>query len=346
MEEPGTELPQSLVAIALDTNSMPNGMLNIDELVALSELIDAQELDVEIWIPEPVLWEWAEHIHRELVTAANTYRTAHRRALKAGLELGADSFEAGDLEETLQKLEERLDEVEHARVLRLSRNPAAAVAGLRDQVLQLRAGRRKPSGDSRVKTGGADSASWRLVEAEAGPDIQNVVLVTADGDSRAHFRGPSAPAIVARIWGVRQSLMRLQTGSQMAANEVREMILDSLPTLTEDILTGAEIENGRAAFRFDSDRYVETSVTLVGVPSVTDVRDIEVSRWDVVATAEARVEVDLRIEFVWWDERTESVEQAYDEAHSVPALVQVAATRSDTSSSWTVAVEHVLVEPN
>lgn len=73
------ELPIGLVAVAIDTNST-GADLQLSRLAKLADLLDEQELDeVQIWVPEPVVWEWAEHIHRKFesigVTADQLVKT-------------------------------------------------------------------------------------------------------------------------------------------------------------------------------------------------------------------------------------------------------------------------------
>jgi hypothetical protein len=54
------EQREALHALAFDANAFPRGHLNLELLIKWSELCEKSNL--ELWIAEPVLWEWAEHV--------------------------------------------------------------------------------------------------------------------------------------------------------------------------------------------------------------------------------------------------------------------------------------------
>lgn len=54
--------------IALDTNAFAGGRLAFDQLENLVARAESHA-GVEIWVPEVVVWEWAEHSYRDHVDA-------------------------------------------------------------------------------------------------------------------------------------------------------------------------------------------------------------------------------------------------------------------------------------
>jgi hypothetical protein len=79
-------LPDDLRAVVVDSNAMPNGRLCLDQLQSLPRLL-SRFPEVEIWIPEPVLWEWASHAQQE-------YDEAHAAANRAGQRLDNSGVES------------------------------------------------------------------------------------------------------------------------------------------------------------------------------------------------------------------------------------------------------------
>jgi predicted nucleic acid-binding protein len=61
-------LHDNLRAILLDTNAMGSGSLNMKTLRELPK-ITTKFPDLEIWIPEPVIWEWASHAQQTYTDA-------------------------------------------------------------------------------------------------------------------------------------------------------------------------------------------------------------------------------------------------------------------------------------
>ena len=58
-------LRDDLRVIVLDTNAMPGRSLNMTTLRELPKMM-SKFPDLEIWIPEPVTWEWARLDHGDL----------------------------------------------------------------------------------------------------------------------------------------------------------------------------------------------------------------------------------------------------------------------------------------
>ena len=68
LEQVGAPLPVSAVvrAVVLDANVMSRGRLTLDVIDEIVAVIEERELDAEVWVPEPVVWEWAEHACSDL----------------------------------------------------------------------------------------------------------------------------------------------------------------------------------------------------------------------------------------------------------------------------------------
>lgn len=193
-------IPQSLEAIALDTNSGARGLLDLEGLEKLVDVINDQDLAIEIWIPEPTLWEWAEHANELASRTSTSFDAARVRLERSGLEVPAAFGYPSSTEQVIDVLEERLQDLynealgtEAVRILRLKDHPQSAVEGLKDQILRRGAGRTKSDDGRPVKTGAADSSAWRLL-AEEARSLDNIVLVTRDSDAERHFVDSPAPS--------------------------------------------------------------------------------------------------------------------------------------------------------
>src|SRR6476469_4112293 len=124
---------------------MPKGRLVIDQIEGLSEAIESQELDIEIWIPEPVVWEWAEHLFDDMERAREPYQAALSRAEAAGLLLPDEAADDGlaELKAVTSGLEDALQSLPGVKLLPLSQHPDVAVEALQDQILQTGPASRK-----------------------------------------------------------------------------------------------------------------------------------------------------------------------------------------------------------
>ncbi|MGC5172122.1 hypothetical protein ACLQ2Q_15880 [Microbacterium sp. DT81.1] len=324
-------IPQSVKAIALDTNAGSRGLLNLEAIDELIDVINAQELQVEIWIPEPVMWEWAEHAHDLAMTTKAVAETASRRLERSGIAEFAKTDYSLTIDEVIDIIEDRLSEFyledgsEAVRVLRLESFPDAAVNGIRDQVLRLGAGRTKPDGDQAVKTGAADSASWRLI-TDAASSLDEVALVTADSDAARHFVSGSKPVIVRDIWAAKNALLRLTKPSVQAVKDVALAIQNDLPQLSEADLYRAHTVGGLPSSLIPArDSSYDPTVRVLGIDRVLEVENIEVSRADETATAIAVVEVHIVVDFLRWDAESESLESDQLEDSGIRAVAQVSA---------------------
>ncbi|MEU6012152.1 hypothetical protein [Streptomyces sp. NPDC047453] len=165
---------EKLRSIVFDTNSFPNGGLRLSTLKEWERR--ARLAGLEIWLPEPVVWELAEHA----ATTWDEYQAITNKAGKAlshaGLEVPTGS-PYGSRDEVIQEVEGKIRSLGTAlRVLQLDGD--VAVEALKDQVLQ-RAPAKPRDG---VKTGASDSAWLRQVLKTAGDDPDQFVIVGSDRD--------------------------------------------------------------------------------------------------------------------------------------------------------------------
>ncbi len=131
-----------LVAVVVDANAY--GKVGPDAGRLASLAADLAKIGIQMWIPEPVTWEWAEHLAAEWTTARTIIRTRLDHLSRAGLPTLA-----------INPIYKNRDEVIEAFLLALS--------------------------SEAVKTGGSDSAWLRDVLTRAGaPD--SLLFLSQDRD--------------------------------------------------------------------------------------------------------------------------------------------------------------------
>jgi hypothetical protein len=336
------ELPETLIAVALDTNCMGRGRFSLERLAELVGVIQEQDLSIEILVPEPVVWEWAEHLYRDVATARTPYVEALAAARAAGVQVRDNpvSDELADVESTVAALQKALDEIVGVRVLALSDYPAAAMEGLRDQVLQLGAGRTKKD----VKTGAADSTAFRLLASHwAKYGMVDVVLVSGDRDARAHFRG-SDVLTVESVWTLKRSLMAMRHGSEIAKDQIAAAAKRDLPDFDEESLASVSYEgNGPRVTGVPlRGQVLAVSTKVTAVEEVLVIETVDVSRSDGYGTAYAKVLVTVAREVQWVNDHDDRVERDVDYFFEVPAEIQLSALREDPDE-WSIELEHIVL---
>ena len=324
-------------------------MFSIRQIEDLVATIDAQELNIEIWVPEPVLWEWAEHAYDMAARAQADYLPRRKRMLEAGF----DGFEAEPdfdltIDEVVESIEESLVDVENesgdeaVRILQLHQAPEVAVSAIRDQVLRQGAGRTKTQSGNPIKTGASDSASFRLIEREGEGFIEQVVLVSGDGDAFEHFAGKPSPVIISDLWRVRTELIKLRKGSDLAAESLQRTILETLRHSDNDyaLLKGADLSGETMLFNPRRDLTYIPEASVIRISEVRNVDEVEISLREKTATAIADVTLDMSIEYVRWDYLTESIDSDVDEEYDVDAYVYISAD-AENLDEWDFSVDRV-----
>lgn len=333
-------LPEDLVAVCLDANCMGEGRLKLSAIEKLGALIDEQDLDVDIWVPEPVLWEWAEHLHSQFDTARTGYLSAWEALKRGGWTVPQELPNLGpaQVEDTLTGLREALEAIE-CTVLDLSSYPQIAANALRDQTLLTGVGRRK----STVKAGAADSASFRLLDAAlketGGP--RTVALVSADQDARTFFTQRPDVVIVPSVWDLQRSVTAMRNGSEIAADQARQAMRELLPQLSPWILEDTPIEGSpelRAGSRLTGHE-VASTLRLESVDSVVDIEFIDVSVRDDYAIAEVDALVTVERGMQVLSAVNDQIEYDVESFDGVRGRLQVSAMRGP--QAWSVEVEEI-----
>jgi hypothetical protein len=183
--EPLPEWVPKVRAIGIDTNALGKGGYHGTQLRELARQAK-QHGELEIWIAEPVVWEWAEHLHK-----ARTEFNAQRTSLKdAGIEVAAQPAE---IQDSLQHVEAAISTLgDHVRIISIE---AVAHEALKDQVLVRSPGERvyrnastgATSNGKKLKTGAADSAIYRAYHHQARGNGDSYVILSSDSDvAKAH----------------------------------------------------------------------------------------------------------------------------------------------------------------
>ena len=260
-------LPESvrhgLRAIVFDTNSFPNGGLNLELLKDWGDR--AAEENFEVWVPEPVVWELAEHAAASWEGGLASAKRVHKSMRTAGLEAPASDNPYSSREEVMAAVEGLVRSLAPSvRILELDGDLAAAA--LRDQV-QLHPPAKKKSD---VKTGAADSAWIRQVLRAAENNVDSFVIVGSDADVYRAFTslGLSKPHMVP-LHTLSESLFVLKTPSV----EIRNTIVKFLQGVV-----GLPLESGRTP---DGDLVLGDVADLgqqVNEWELDQVRDVELGR--------------------------------------------------------------------
>ena len=196
------DVRESLQAVVVDANAYgPVG----PDLVGLADLArDLAAIGIRTWVPEPVAWEWAEHLAQQWTTLYEATRGPIRHLRKAGLAFGL-TFDPhyADRDALIDALLRKVRSTPNVEIVPLTGDNARA--GLRDQILQLSPAKTKSTPP--VKTGGSDSAWLRDVLAKAGGQPEQLLFLSSDRDiERAHTQWRLAPPLLRNPGNIRDSL--------------------------------------------------------------------------------------------------------------------------------------------
>lgn len=351
MSDLGTDgLPSVLYAVVLDTNAMPNGIFSAAHLHELADILTALAHPAELWIPEPVLWEWAEHRHSSRAAAAKRLSEAQSAAFRCGLlpERCPPIPDVPTVEVVLSEIWRDCKYKDNIRVVELSTSPDVAIAGMRDQILQLGVGRRKSAGDGkRVKTGAADSATFRLIaECARGIGLENIILVSNDADARQHFAAPAkAPRIISTLWHLKHELALETELDAVFRDEIELAIRKELISPSHWPRNTPSIEGDDRPFASGIDRpYLTTRVDVRSIDRVVSVSEIGVTRHSRWGTAVVRAEIALELVGNYWNDVDDELEEETTSAWDIGADLQVSLER--LGEFWTVDIDHIVVREN
>lgn len=175
------------------------------DLASLAGLArDLAMIGIRTWVPEPVGWEWAEHLSQQWTAVYEATRGPTKHLRKAGLAF-AMTLEPHytDRDALIDAFLEKLRATPHVEIVPLTGGNARE--GLRDQILQRPPARTKSVPP--VKTGGSDSAWLRDVMANAGDRQEHLLYLSSDRDiERAYAQWGFKPPLLRNRGNIRDSL--------------------------------------------------------------------------------------------------------------------------------------------
>ncbi|MFD3580520.1 hypothetical protein ACFWVL_42420 [Streptomyces sp. NPDC058644] len=197
------------------------------------------KIGIETWVPEPVSWEWAEHVARDWQAVKNAARQEREGMKRAGLTVDVPTAHYSSRDTVIDTVLANLTAIPHVKVIELSGN--SATAALRDQVLQRAPAKLK--GD--VKTGASDSAWLRDVLARVSPE--EIVIVSSDRDVKRAFEAWGKPVpMILRREELRPTLFDVTVDDGHAQASIVRYVLDRLPVGNVDGEgEGAKFDIGR-----------------------------------------------------------------------------------------------------
>jgi hypothetical protein len=188
-----------LKALVFDTSSMGRGRPVLETLRQWAELAATNEL--ELWIPEPVVWEWAEHIAEDLESAMRAAGDERRRLHAA--EVPVPTWPISTRQEAIEHVLTAINDIEDLTVLELDGDDT--IEALKDQLLGPASGQQEE---------GHEDRRGRLCVApdglrEADEDFSTVLIVTGDWgavDGAVAEWGTAAPVVAAHFDEARELL--------------------------------------------------------------------------------------------------------------------------------------------
>lgn len=236
----GDEPPTAIRWVAVDTNLYGGGNVRLDDLEKLAaELAVA---NVEVLIHTSVAWEWAEHAYEALEEARVAAQRRRSDVEGAWLHRRYDlDFPSTTIEDITDHLEESLRKHPNVRVIAMS--PAAATAGLRAQILQVGAGKRKKG----TKTGAADTAAAydtiSYVQSTHEP-IAELVALSRDSDVEDAYSTQGVEirrfADPTELLEIVRNLLPVSTSNQDAQDNLAERFTLALARFLKDARTARE----------------------------------------------------------------------------------------------------------
>jgi hypothetical protein len=180
---------ERLKAVIFDANAYGMARPDLEQLERLA--LRLAGIGIQTWVPEPVAWEWAEHVSRDWETAKNAARQERDRMKRAGLTVAVPTTSYGSKDDVINEVLANLSAIPHVKTIPLT--GPSAVEGLKDQVLQRKPAKTKGGAEGKpgVKTGASDSAWLRDVLNLTSPG--EILIVGADRDISAAFDAWNKP---------------------------------------------------------------------------------------------------------------------------------------------------------
>jgi hypothetical protein len=303
----------SIRAIALDTNCFSRGRLDFEQL---ESVVDRAENHggVEVWVPEVVLWEWAEHAWQDYVEAESRLKSLRA----AGLD--APALDTQTLDGLVEEMADQLAVLDPwLKML----STLGAREALQDQVLQRPPASLVQRADGKkFKVGAADSVFIRTVTKQPGFKADQVLVISNDkGLGRAIAALPAPRPVLMREFGrsVNAVFRQAPTFEQATAQQCLQLIrarLHDLPLgdLRGDV-TAVLHEDGQEVANLEADA---DNLELAGLS------DLYMDRGDRFATGTLHLLADVTVSGAFQDQWGDSV--VYEHEQVAGAAISVLVT--------------------
>ncbi len=213
----------ALRAVVVDANVFSEGRPDLKRLDSLATRL--ADIDIEMFVPEPVAWEWAEHLAADIENHRVTTRATQKKLERALLNPGNLSLPYPSKQATVGAFLAALNSLEYVGILPLTGESARQA--LRDQILLTGPGSQKNG----VKTGASDSAWLRDALAYVKGDPNALIILTNNRkDVEALCR--SLDIVVPLMYSIAtlpESLFTFVAASDAISALVMQYILDRLP---------------------------------------------------------------------------------------------------------------------
>jgi hypothetical protein len=219
------EARKYLRAVVFDSNAFGHARPDLAFLEDLARRL--YTIDIETWVPEPVAWEWAQHLAEDWQKVQTAMAEERRRLRRAGL--AEHSTPYGNARAVVDVFLARLAGVPHLTIPALS--PQNALLAVKDQILLVPPGRRK----GEVKTGASDSAWLRTVLDRVDGDTGRLLIVSDDKDVEAAFEEWKKDCpLIRRRSQLKATMSEFTLDQGRAENLIRQYLAASLADSSQD----------------------------------------------------------------------------------------------------------------
>lgn len=181
-----------LRAVVLDANIYSYARPDLDNVESMA--LRLHGVGLETWIPEPVAWEWAEHLALDW-NSVTFAMAAERKNLRRG-RIPMPTPSHRDESAVIEAFMDAIRRVPHVRLI--TATPHNALEGLKDQVMQRTPGRRKGEATDKVKTGASDSTWLRDVIEVADGSVDRLLVLSEDKDVTRTCEAWGLPGMLTR----------------------------------------------------------------------------------------------------------------------------------------------------
>jgi hypothetical protein len=340
-----TGVPDGLRAVVIDTNSTAHGRIDLNALRSLAEVLTRKAPETEIWIPEPVIWEWATHAQEDYDELVATNNAVVRKLNAAGITTSFAKVKDQDRVDVYDAVTQEIEELPHPfRVLRLAEHPHIAIDALRDQIT-LRPPAKRKSG---VKTGASDIASLRLAEKHASTEEAHCayVIVSDDVDVKAMANWAEVEIrMFPNIHSLRAALLDFQPIEIRRIAEIYRRVVRWLDQVRSGESAMPDLRRGDVDRDLldlsGKDDYLRLDVELTRIGHVLALHGVDVDADAALGAANVVVRGDLTMTGWQLDEHGEQL--VGDSSTATGVLIHLAITFPIENSDANIAVESVSV---